>query len=260
MAHATTRTARSTSWSSWATAAATTRSSGGFSDVRGLGTRSSTPSTATGTTRRTTSARSPTPTRTDDVTLKRGVIGDLRLFEWLKATREGDFRPQTVTDHAARRGAAPRSASGSCPRRSRRSGSARRWPPRAAARSRWRSCTWSPSGSTSSRYDRCGLQLGRPGIYPASRPGPAPLRAERLDIAGFVGVAPRGPLDDPVPVESWSDYQWRFGGLDGPGLLAPAVSAFFAQGGRRAVVLRVSPRPAGPAAGHRPPGPGPSTR
>jgi phage tail-like protein len=33
----------------------------------------------------------------DDVTLKRGVIGDLRLFEWLKETRMGNFRPQTVT-------------------------------------------------------------------------------------------------------------------------------------------------------------------
>jgi phage tail-like protein len=34
---------------------------------------------------------------TDDVTLKRGIIGDLRLFEWLKATREGNYEPRTVT-------------------------------------------------------------------------------------------------------------------------------------------------------------------
>jgi phage tail-like protein len=34
---------------------------------------------------------------TDNVTLKRGVIGDLRLFNWIRATREGDFQPQTVT-------------------------------------------------------------------------------------------------------------------------------------------------------------------
>jgi phage tail-like protein len=34
---------------------------------------------------------------TDDVTLKRGIIGDLRLFEWIKATREGTFDPRTVT-------------------------------------------------------------------------------------------------------------------------------------------------------------------
>ncbi|MGA5818126.1 phage tail protein [Kitasatospora sp. NPDC094028] len=33
---------------------------------------------------------------TDDVTLKRGIIGDLRLFNWIKATREGDFDPRTV--------------------------------------------------------------------------------------------------------------------------------------------------------------------
>jgi phage tail-like protein len=34
---------------------------------------------------------------TDDVTLKRGIIGDLRLFEWLRATREGNYQPRTVT-------------------------------------------------------------------------------------------------------------------------------------------------------------------
>jgi phage tail-like protein len=33
----------------------------------------------------------------DNVTLKRGIIGDLRLFNWLKQTREGDHKPQTVT-------------------------------------------------------------------------------------------------------------------------------------------------------------------
>ena len=34
---------------------------------------------------------------TDDVTLKRGIIGDLRLFNWLRETRTGNFQPQTVT-------------------------------------------------------------------------------------------------------------------------------------------------------------------
>jgi phage tail-like protein len=34
---------------------------------------------------------------TDDVTLKRGIIGDLRLFNWLRETRIGNFTPQTVT-------------------------------------------------------------------------------------------------------------------------------------------------------------------
>ena len=34
---------------------------------------------------------------TGDVTLKRGIIGDPRLFAWLKATREGNYQPKTVT-------------------------------------------------------------------------------------------------------------------------------------------------------------------
>ncbi|MCC0095077.1 MULTISPECIES: phage tail protein [Streptomyces] len=34
---------------------------------------------------------------TNDVTLKRGIIGDLRLFNWIKATREGEYDARTVT-------------------------------------------------------------------------------------------------------------------------------------------------------------------
>ena len=33
---------------------------------------------------------------TDDVTLKRGVVGDLSLFAWLTSTRTGVFDPRTV--------------------------------------------------------------------------------------------------------------------------------------------------------------------
>ncbi len=34
---------------------------------------------------------------TNDVTLKRGIIGDLRLFDWIKAVREGKYDARTVT-------------------------------------------------------------------------------------------------------------------------------------------------------------------
>ncbi|MFD7027022.1 phage tail protein [Streptomyces sp. NPDC059917] len=34
---------------------------------------------------------------TDDVTLKRGIIGDLRLFKWIADTRSGIYLPLTVT-------------------------------------------------------------------------------------------------------------------------------------------------------------------
>ncbi len=39
----------------------------------------------------------PTLNKTGDVTLRRGLIGDLRLFAWLQSTRDGDVSPQTVT-------------------------------------------------------------------------------------------------------------------------------------------------------------------
>src|SRR5262245_13424195 len=62
-----------------------------------------------------------------------------------------------------------------------------------------------------------GLQLGAPGVYPAPAEQPAPdLVSVRLDIAGFAGIAPRGPVDQPVTVTSWSEYVRDFGGFHPP--------------------------------------------
>ncbi|MFE2143617.1 hypothetical protein ACFXA3_18085, partial [Streptomyces sp. NPDC059456] len=91
-----------------------------------------------------------------------------------------------------------------------------------------------------------GLRLGAPGVLRDARRPPPSARPERLDIAGFVGVAPRGPVDEPVALDRWSDYRSHFGGFEGPGLLPYAVRAFFAQGGVRAHVLRVAPLPRAP--------------
>jgi phage tail-like protein len=70
---------------------------GGFSDVSGLGDEVKYSEYRNGNdkenhVRKIANVHNPT-----DVSLKRGVIGDLRLFNWLKATREGDFDPRTVT-------------------------------------------------------------------------------------------------------------------------------------------------------------------
>jgi hypothetical protein len=88
--------------------------------------------------------------------------------------------------------------------------------------------------------------LGAPGVYPAPERTDRSFRPVRLDVAGFAGVTPRGPVNEPVLVQSWTDYERRFGGFErpgseGPGLLPYAVSAFFEQGGRRAFVVRVAP-------------------
>ena len=76
----------------------------------------------------------------------------------------------------------------------------------------------------------------------------------RMDIACFVGFAARGPVHEPVAVESAEHYGRVFGG-DLPLVwdaensellhahLGPAVRAFFANGGRRAWVIRVAEQP-----------------
>jgi uncharacterized protein len=60
----------------------------------------------------------------------------------------------------------------------------------------------------------------------------------RTDIAGFVGVAARGPLHQPMKVESWSQFTSTFGGHTPQGYLAYAVEGFFVNGGQTCWVVR----------------------
>lgn len=80
-----------------------------------------------------------------------------------------------------------------------------------------------------------------PGVYYERADASAPaITAIRTDVAGFVGIATRGPLDTPVPVESWRQFQAHFGGITGAGFLAYAARAFFENGGQRCWVVRVA--------------------
>jgi phage tail sheath protein FI len=63
--------------------------------------------------------------------------------------------------------------------------------------------------------------------------------AVRTDVAGFVGLAQRGPVHQPVRLASWSQFQAVFGGYDPRGWLAYAVNGFFANGGDACWVVRV---------------------
>lgn len=98
-----------------------------------------------------------------------------------------------------------------------------------------------------------GLRLGAPGVYASPQAVEPEFQPVRLDVCGFVGVALRGPVNSPVLVRSWSDYQRIFGGYERPGngpdrMLPYAVAAFFAQGADRAYVVRVAPAGTGPDA------------
>ncbi len=99
------------------------------------------------------------------------------------------------------------------------------------------------------------LSTRRPGIVFQTVPTPRPGALPRMDVAGLVGFAARGPLNVPVPVEDDA----RFAEVFGPPLdlvrdpdtgemetshLAAAVASFFRTGGRRCWVVRVAEAPA----------------
>lgn len=88
-----------------------------------------------------------------------------------------------------------------------------------------------------------------PGVY--RRLGSPPRRdigAVRMDVAGFVGFAERGPLPEPgvatkdlaVRLTSWKEFQATFGGCLPGGYLAYAVRGFFENGGTTCYVVRVA--------------------
>ena len=88
-----------------------------------------------------------------------------------------------------------------------------------------------------------------PGIYFLPSEVPAAPDFPPLDVTGFVGFAERGPLHTPVAIEDVDVYEAIFGGdlalarEEGDlvyACLPTAVSAFFANGGRRCYVVRVA--------------------
>ncbi len=63
----------------------------------------------------------------------------------------------------------------------------------------------------------------------------------RLSTArtAFVGRTLRGPVNRPVPIKSFAEFQHIFGGLWQPAPLGYAVEQFFDNGGREALIVRV---------------------
>ena len=70
---------------------------GGFSDASGLGFDISYSEYRNGNERVNTVRKVPNTHKNDDVTLKRGLVGSLDLFAWLKTVRDGTADPRDVT-------------------------------------------------------------------------------------------------------------------------------------------------------------------
>ncbi|WP_432087166.1 phage tail sheath family protein [Streptomyces sp. bgisy095] len=79
-----------------------------------------------------------------------------------------------------------------------------------------------------------------PGVYIEEVAGGSrPIEGIGTSVAAFVGLAPTGPLDEPVLVTNWSQYVAAFGDFTDGYYLAHSVYGFFNNGGSAAYVVRV---------------------
>jgi phage tail-like protein len=70
---------------------------GGFSDASGLGVDVSYSEYRNGNERANTARKVPNTHKLDDITLKRGLVGGVDLFAWVKGVRDGTADPRDIT-------------------------------------------------------------------------------------------------------------------------------------------------------------------
>lgn len=79
-----------------------------------------------------------------------------------------------------------------------------------------------------------------PGVYVQEIPsGVRTITGVATASTAFMGRAPRGPVDEPVTINSFGDYERIFGGLwlDSP--MSYAVRDFYVNGGGQAIIVRL---------------------
>jgi phage tail sheath protein FI len=84
------------------------------------------------------------------------------------------------------------------------------------------------------------IPLTYPGIYLEEVPsGARTIVGVPTSIAAFIGRALRGPVEKPVSISRFADYEQIFGGLDLDSPMSFAVRDFYLNGGRDAVIVRL---------------------
>ncbi len=79
-----------------------------------------------------------------------------------------------------------------------------------------------------------------PGVYVEEIPsGVRTITGVATSVTAFVGRAQRGPVDEPMVINSFGDFERMFGGLWPDSTMAFAVRDFFVNGGSQAVIVRV---------------------
>ncbi len=84
-------------------------------------------------------------------------------------------------------------------------------------------------------------ELTYPGVYIEELPsGVRPIIGVSTSITAFVGRAWKGPVNESVMIHSFADYDRIFGGLWNESRMSFAVRQYFQNGGRDAVIVRVT--------------------
>lgn len=80
-----------------------------------------------------------------------------------------------------------------------------------------------------------------PGVYVEELPSSIrSITTVTTSVTAFVGHTRRGPLNRPVRITSFADFERRFGGLTSQSAVGYAVHQFFGNGGTVAVIVRVA--------------------
>src|ERR1700712_4663643 len=82
-----------------------------------------------------------------------------------------------------------------------------------------------------------------PGVYVEEvSPGNKPIEGVGTAIAAFIGMAPKGPSDEPTLVTNWRQYVEKFGDITAGAFLGHAVYGFFLNGGGNCYIVRIGGR------------------
>jgi Bacteriophage tail sheath protein len=83
--------------------------------------------------------------------------------------------------------------------------------------------------------------LTYPGVYIEEIPsGVRTITGVATSITAFVGRARRGTLNEPTLINSFGDFERRFGGLQEEYLMSYSVRDFYQNGGQQALIVRVA--------------------
>ncbi len=82
--------------------------------------------------------------------------------------------------------------------------------------------------------------LNYPGVYIEEIPsGLRTITGVAMSITAFLGRVTRGPTNESVTINSFSDFERQFGGLDVNYPMSYAVRDFYLNGGTQTIIVRL---------------------